>query len=81
MENNELIICKALKILWPSVLITAAKTDLSTKASLCPAAAWGGGVSVAETQTRPPKPSIQPFLFSHPWSVGCVSPICLCVWY
>lgn len=45
MENNELIICKALKILWPSVLITAAKTDLSTKASLCPAAAWGGGVS------------------------------------
>lgn len=72
----------ALKILWPSVFIAAAKTDLSTKASFCPAAAsGGGGVSVAETQTRPPKPSIQPLLFSHPWGVGCISLICLCVWY
>lgn len=72
----------ALKILWPSVLMAAAKTDLSTKASFCPAAALRGrGGSVAETQTRPPKPSIQLFLFSHPWGVGCISLICLCVWY
>lgn len=71
----------ALKILWPSVFIAATKTDLSAKASFYPAAALGGVLSVAETQTRPPKPSIQPFLFSHLWGVGCISLICLCVWY